>query len=157
MPARSRWSTWLFLAVTLFVFPLVAASAASSKARFFDAASQAAEFIEYNRSIALTAEQKAFRGRALESIPAPCCGKFSMATCCCPCNFAKSVWGLTNTLIVREHASAAEIRKAVMGWIAFVNPKGFTGDACDSAGGCGRNFSKNGCGGMDERDLHAAR
>ena len=135
--------------------------AASGRSRepikFFDAPSQTAEFIGYNRSIPLTPAQQAFRDKALAAIPAACCEKFSQATCCCPCNLAKSVWGLSNYLIVRQQATAPELQAAVRGWLKFVNPKGFSGDICDTAGGCGRSFSGDGCGGMDERNLTAAR
>jgi hypothetical protein len=124
---------------------------------FFDAASQSAEFIGYSRSITLTAEQKQIRDKALGSMPAACCDKFSQATCCCPCNLAKTVWGLSNYLIARKNADAAQVQKSVKDWLKFVNPKGFTGDICDSAGGCGKSFSNDGCGGMDERDLRNAR
>jgi len=165
MLRRSRFSTWIWLAITLGLLPLIAAlllegaakAAPARKARFFDAPSQAAEFIGYNWSIELSPAQKKLRDRALSGIPAPCCKKFSAATCCCPCNLAKSIWGLSNYLIVREDANLPQIQKTVRGWIAFVNAKGFSGDACDTAGGCGRSFSKNGCAGMDERNLLAAR
>jgi hypothetical protein len=165
MLAQSRRSTWIWLAVVLFVLPLLAAlsfdhAAAAAPAKrgpFFDAPSEAAEFIGYNRSIELAPAQKKLRDRALAAIPAPCCKKFSAATCCCPCNLAKSVWGLSNYLIVRRDANVPEIQKSVRGWIEFVNQSGFTGDACDTAGGCARKFSDNGCGGMDEKNLLAAR
>jgi hypothetical protein len=60
-------------------------------------------------------------------------------------------------MIVRERASVAEVQAAARQWLRFVNGRGFTGDVCDAPGGCGRNFSNNGCGGMDERNLLAAR
>jgi hypothetical protein len=155
------------LSVSLLILgaPLCAAlaleHAASSRSgqpvRFFDAPSQAAEFIGYNRSITLTAEQKKVRDKALAAMPAACCDKFSQATCCCPCNMAKSVWGLSNYLIARQNATAPEIQTAVKGWLKFVNARGFTGDVCDTPGGCGQTFSQGGCGGMDERNLLAAR
>lgn len=164
---HSRIFTWFWLVVTLLVLPTGAAlmldraaSAAPASARrtqFFEAASQAAEFIGYSRSIELTAAQRTLRDRALSSIPAACCEKFSAATCCCPCNLARSVWGLTNYLIVRQGADVPGIRRAVRDWLDFVNPRGFSGDACDTGGGCNRRFSNNGCGGMDERNLQAAR
>jgi hypothetical protein len=125
--------------------------------RFFDAPSQAAEFIGYSRSITLTPAQQAIRDTALAKLSAACCDKFSQATCCCPCNLAKSVWGLSNYMIARQHATAPELQVAVRGWLQFVNPKGFSGDICDTAGGCDRTFSADGCGGMDERNLTAAR
>jgi hypothetical protein len=158
-------STWVFLVGTLFVVPALAAfslngaasAAKAKKARFFDAGSQAAEFIGYNRSIVLTAEQQKLREKALSAIPAACCSKFSAATCCCPCNLAKSVWGLSNAMIVREHASVEQVQRGARDWLRFLNGAGFSGDVCDTAGGCGRTFSNNGCGGMDERNLLAAR
>jgi hypothetical protein len=134
-----------------------ASSRSAAPVRFFDAPSQAAEFIGYNRSITLTPGQQKLRERALAAMPAACCDKFSQATCCCPCNLAKTVWGLSSYLIARQHAGVAEVRTATRDWLKFVNPKGFTGDICDSPGGCGRTFSANGCGGMDERNLLAAR
>jgi hypothetical protein len=155
------------LSVALLVLgaPLCAAlaleHAASGRSRepikFFDAPSQTAEFIGYSRSIKLTPAQQAIRDKALAAMPAACCDKFSQATCCCPCNLAKSVWGLSNYLIVRQQATAPELQASVRGWLEFVNPKGFSGDICDTAGGCGRMFSGDGCGGMDERNLTAAR
>jgi len=125
--------------------------------RFFEAPARAAEFIRDARSIRLTPAQRRLRDRVLAGIPAPCCARYPAKTCCCPCNLARSIWGLANVLIVREGAEPAAIEAAVRRWIRFVNPAGFTGDACDSAGGCTRRFSKNGCGGMDENDLAAAR
>jgi hypothetical protein len=165
MSARPRSFDWLWTTLTLLgVLALAAillegaASAAPArKARFFDVPSQTAEFVGYNRSIALTPAQEKVRETALAAMDAPCCKKFSMATCCCPCNLAKSVWGLSNAMIVREHATPAQIRTAVKGWLKLINGQGFSGDACDTAGGCGRKFSNNGCGGMDERNLVAAR
>ena len=157
-------SSRLALAVLILGAPLCAALAldrAASKGaaapKFFDSASQAAEFIGYDRSIALTPEQQKLRDKALSSIPAACCDKFSQAICCCPCNLAKTVWGLSNYMIVRQHTGASELVGAVRAWLKFVNPKGFTGDVCDSAGGCGRTFRDDGCGGMDEKNLLAAR
>src|SRR6202162_787492 len=162
MPSLSRR-----LSVSLLILgaPLCAAlaleRAASSHAappvRFFDAPSQSAESIAYNRSITLTAKQKKVRDKALAAMPAACCDKFSEATCCCPCNLAKTVWGLSNYLIARQHAGAAEVRVAARDWLKVVKPTGFNGDICDTAGGCARMFSGDGCGGMDEKNLLAAR
>jgi hypothetical protein len=134
-----------------------ASSGASRAMKFFDVPSQTAEFIGYARSVTLTPAQQKVREKALEAMAAPCCKEFSLATCCCPCNLAKSAWGLANHMIARRGASAGEVREAVGGWLAFVNPNGFSGDACNSAGGCARRFAQNGCGGMDERNLLNAR
>ena len=129
----------------------------STEVKFTDVASQAAEFIGYQRSIPLTPEQKILRDRALSGVAAPCCEKFSAATCCCPCNLAKSIWGLSNYLIVERKGGLKEIQKTVRGWLGFINSKGFSGGACDAVGGCARSFSHDGCGGMDEKNLTAAR
>lgn len=134
-----------------------ASSGASRSVKFFDAPSQTAEFIGYSRSITLTPSQQKVREKALRAMAAPCCKEFPLATCCCPCNLAKSAWGLANYMIARRCAGAGEVREAVGGWLAFVNPNGFSGDACNSAGGCARRFAQNGCGGMDERNLLNAR
>lgn len=149
----------------LFGVPLFAAMALeraaapprSGPVRFHDVRTQTAELIDYSRSTALTPEQQSLKNRVLGTISAPCCEKFSVATCCCPCNLAKSVWGLSNFLIAKRHASAGELEEAVQRWFWFTNAKGYSGDACDTAGGCARPFSTNGCGGMDERNLLAAR
>ena len=120
--------------------------------RFTDARGQAAEFISYEKAIALTAEQEKVMEEALSSIPAPCCKQYSLATCCCPCNLAKSTWGLSKFLIARQHAGAAEVSAAAARWLRFINPNGYSGDACFK-GGCARPFEDNGCGGMDGRHI----
>ena len=140
-----------------FALDRAASSHTSRSIKFFDAPSQAAEFMGYSRSIALTPAQQRVREKALRAMSAPCCKEFPLATCCCPCNLAKSAWGLSNYLIARKGATAAEVKEAVGGWLAFVGPNGFSGDACNSAGGCDRRFAHNGCGGMDERNLLTAR
>ncbi len=132
-------------------------SGSSPARRFFDVPRQSAEFIGYTHSITLDPAQQSLRDRVLERTPAACCAKFSAKTCCCPCNLAKTVWGLSNFLIAREGADAAVLEKTVRSWLAFVNPAGFSGKACDQPGGCGRQFSRDGCGGMNENDLLAAR
>ncbi len=119
---------------------------------FSDVRAQAKEFIGYADSISLTPEQQKVKGAVLFAIPAPCCKKFSAATCCCPCNMAKSIWGLSNFMLARHNASAAELRTAVEEWIRVINPAGFSGDACFNRG-CDRPFAKNGCAGMDRGHL----
>jgi hypothetical protein len=113
---------------------------------------EAERFIGYHRSIQLTPEQEATKREALEAIPAPCCSNFSTATCCCPCNLAKTIWGLSNFLIAEKGFGPDQVRHAVNAWIGAINPSGFTGDAC-FAGGCGRSFEEGGCGGMHESQL----
>ena len=116
---------------------------------FHDVAAQTREFIGYDGSIQLTPEQEAIRVEALSAIPAPCCSDNSAATCCCPCNMAKSVWGLSKYLITEKGADVAQVRQAAQDWFRFINPTGFSGDTC-YIGGCNRAFKDNGCGGMNE-------
>jgi hypothetical protein len=113
---------------------------------------RAMEYIGDESSIELTAKEKATMDEALSSIKAPCCSSYSMATCCCPCNLAKSVWGLSKVLIHRHHYGSGQVRLAVTDWLASTNPDGYSGDACFT-GGCGRAFDRNGCGGMDTKKL----
>jgi hypothetical protein len=164
MMLRRRLTSWS-LPVLLFGVPLCAALALeragdarqkTAATRFHDVAAQSIKFISYSKSIALTAEQQDLRDRVLAKIPAPCCKEFPLSTCCCPCNLAKSVWGLSNYLIVEKNASAEQLDRTVKLWLGFTNARGYSGDACD-IGGCDRAFSANGCGGMDERNLLAAR
>ncbi len=109
-------------------------------------------YIEYYDTIELTAEQEAVKEEALTAIPAPCCSNNTAYTCCCPCNMAKSWWGLTHYLIAEQGASAEQVQVAIEEWIEFINPDGFSGDSCYS-GGCSRAFHDNGCGGMDADTL----
>jgi len=117
--------------------------------KFTDVHRQAAEFISYDDSIVLNPDQKKVMDEALSSIPAPCCAQYSIATCCCPCNLAKSTWGLSKSLIANQHANATQVKAAASAWLQFTNPEGYTGDACFTKG-CNRPFERNGCGGMDE-------
>lgn len=130
------------------------ASAASAKpvttvggVTFEDVEAQTRQFIAWHDSIELTPAQEAIRFQALSTIPAPCCSDNSAATCCCPCNMAKSVWGLSKYLITEKGAGVEQVRKAAQDWFAFINPGGFSGDVCYT-GGCGKAFHENGCGGM---------
>ena len=129
--------------------PLDARAAANEPIEFVDARKQAAKFIAYYHSIRLTPEQAAIKKQALSTIPAPCCEDYSIATCCCPCNLAKSVWGLTHHVIADEGYDADEVKEVVGEWIGFTNERGYAGDACYN-GRCGRPFSQDGCGGMNE-------
>ena len=119
---------------------------------FHDLKAQTETFISYYHHISLTPEEAAVRDDALSPIPAPCCDSYSAATCCCVCNLARSIWGLSNYLIHEEKYSAEETGAAVIEWLAFTNPTGYSGSACFN-GGCGRPFSRDGCGGMKEGKL----
>ena len=160
MPSATRRIALVALLVVPFLLPSPGAARSERSAapiRFRDAGSQTAEFIGYTRSITLTPEQQARKNRVLGSIPAPCCKDYSVATCCCPCNLAKSVWGLSNYLIAKKNATDAKLEASVKDWLCFVNAKGFSGDVCYSSGGCDRPFDANGCGGMDEKKLVISR
>jgi hypothetical protein len=112
----------------------------------------AARYIAYYKSIALTPGQEKVKTEALETIPAPCCKEYSIATCCCPCNLAKSVWGLSHYLIAQRGQGAGEVRKAAREWLRTANPSGYAGDACGE-GRCALPFHEDGCAGMDERKV----
>jgi hypothetical protein len=109
---------------------------------------RAEQYIDYWNAIPLNTDQERVKDKALRSIKAPCCSQYSMATCCCPCNLAKSVWGLSHYLIGRKGYTAPQVKKAVLQWLEAINPAGFTGNACFT-GGCKRPFAQNGCGGME--------
>jgi hypothetical protein len=130
--------------------------AKSSDIEFTDAQAQARQFIGYYHTIALTASQQEIKRQALENLPAPCCRDYPALTCCCQCNLSKSVWGLSHYLIAQKGYDAARVRATVERWLRFVNPGGFSGDACYT-GGCDRAFDRNGCGGMSEARLVARR
>lgn len=115
---------------------------------------RARQYISDYHEITLDADQQKVKEEALGSIPAPCCSEYSTLTCCCPCNLAKTVWGLSHGLIARKGAGVEEVRRAVTDWLATVSPDGFSGLACHN-GGCARSFADNGCGGMSESQLLA--
>ena len=119
---------------------------------FTDVRVQAPEFMGYNNSIKLTADQETIKRAALSGIRAACCKDFSAYTCCCKCNLSRTVWGLANYLIAEKGYGAEQTAQKVTEWLRFVNPGGFAGDACYT-GGCARPFAKDGCGGMNEFQL----
>ena len=123
-----------------------------NRIEFYDAHSQAKEFIAYSNSIALTPEQEKTKSEALSAIPAPCCSNYSISTCCCPCNLAKSAWGLSNFLLAERNYNANQVKEAVSEWIHFTNKDGYAGNACYK-GRCNLPFGEDGCGGMDERRI----
>lgn len=127
-------------------------AAVASPIEFTDVKTHTREFIDYYNTIELTPEQELVKREALSRIPAPCCSDNTAYTCCCPCTMAKTWWGLSHHLIADEGLSAEEVQAAVEGWIEFINPRGFSGDACYT-GGCVRPFHRNGCGGMDEKQI----
>ncbi len=112
----------------------------------------AQRFLEWNREIVLTEAEDALMKEALTAMPAPCCSDRSAYTCCCPCNLAKSWWGLTKYLITEEAADVERIQSVVSEWFELVGPEKFSGDICYT-GGCSRAWRNNGCGGMSEDTL----
>jgi hypothetical protein len=109
-------------------------------------------FIGYYQAIRLTPEQERIKVQALSTIPAPCCAENPLATCCCPCNMAKAAWGLSAWLITEKGYDAEQLNLATKKWLAAANPDGFSGNACHN-GGCARPIHKNGCGGMNDRQV----
>ena len=145
---------FVVIAILLAAAPQQAAEtkAPQKQLKFYDVRVQTPEFISYYNSIKLTPDQEKIKIEALSSIPAPCCNTYSIATCCCPCNLAKSAWGLSNFAIVKLHYDTAQLKQAVTEWIRFTHAKGFAGNACFQ-GRCGSSFANDGCGGMQESKI----
>lgn len=150
--SKKTWVVTVLIVVGLALVGAVSlALGDSGEVVFDDVEAQTEQFITYQRTITLTAEQEAIKKEALEALPAPCCSDNSAYTCCCPCNLSRSTWGLSNYLIAERGAGVKEVREAAARWIEAVNPDGFSGDVCYSRGGCMRPFEHNGCGGMNPR------
>jgi hypothetical protein len=127
----------------------------------------AATFLQYYEQYGLTPEQEAIKREALTPLVAPCCDDNSMYTCCCPCNLAKTVWGLSARLVVVEGFDAPAVREAALQWLRFIrrdyykareleqqglDPRTFgvyAGNSCYE-GRCELPFRQGGCGGMSE-------
>ncbi len=124
-------------------------AAAAGSESFTGSLDETKRFIGFYHSIRLSPEQERLKVEALSAMSAPCCSKYSLATCCCPCNMAKAAWGLAAWLITEKGYDAAQIRSAEAAWLKQVNPDGFSGDSCFT-GGCTRPMRSNGCGGMKE-------
>lgn len=148
---RASLALCAVLALTVLSYGLYAGTALSAEdgVEFTDVEAQAREFIGYYHSIELTPEQEAVKKQALTQLAAPCCSDNSAYTCCCPCNMAKSVWGLSNYLIAEKGYDADQVKEAAERWFAFINPKGFSGDVC-YRGRCNLPWAEGGCGGMGE-------
>ncbi len=133
------------------VLPVKASSVAGSDA-FTGSLDEIKTFIGFYHSIRLSPEQERLKVEALSAMSAPCCSRYSLATCCCPCNMAKAAWGLAARLITEKGYSSDQIRQAEASWLKRVNPNGFSGDSCFT-GGCTRPMRANGCGGMKEESI----
>ncbi len=137
---------------SLFDRAMDAASADTGSRDFTGSLDEIKRFIGYYHSMQLTPEQERLKVEALSAMSAPCCKKYSLATCCCPCNMAKAAWGLAAQLITEKGYKAEQIRQAETAWLKKVNPAGFSGDSCFT-GGCTRPMRANGCGGMKEDNV----
>ncbi len=132
--------------------------------------SNAAQFVNYYNTYKLTSEQDAIKREALTALVAPCCDDNTMYTCCCPCNLAKSVWGLSAYLIVEKGYNAAAVRQAALQWLQFIRPDyyraieleqqglnprdyGLRHSASCYEGKCELPFSEGGCAGMNALKL----
>lgn len=125
------------------------ASNNASKMEFTGDRAETERFIEWYKSIDLTAEQVATRKAALEALPAPCCSQFTADTCCCECNMKRATHGLAKYLIVKRGWNADAVRTAVAEWHQVSHPNGFRGDAC-MKGRCNLPFAQDGCAGMTD-------
>ena len=147
MKSKSVFRVLFVLTLALTFFLSTTGSATKAPPRDFRA--EAKTYIGYYNTIKLKPEQEGIKNAALTKIPAPCCSDNSIATCCCPCNLAKAVCGLSAHLIVEKGYDAKRLEKAVREWLAASNPNGSSGKTCYT-GGCGRSFHQDGCGGMIE-------
>ncbi len=77
------------------------------------------QFIDWYYTTPLLPEEKEIMKQALEMIPAPCCDDNSAATCCCECNLARSVWGLSAYLIHEKGYGIEAAREAARQWLQF--------------------------------------
>lgn len=152
-----RLVPWFLTAAVIVLLSAVAMNGRSgddsmvqgSLEQYHDVRQQTRDFMAHYRSISLTPDQEAVMEEALTAIRAPCCSDRTAHTCCCDCNMAKTWWGLSKHLIADQGFNAEQVRIAVTEWFEFINPDGFSGNACYT-GGCNRPFHQNGCGGMTE-------
>ena len=135
----------------LIIVPLLAVAllgAAESDLKFHDVKQQTAEFMAYNEEIELTAAQKELFEEVLTPLAAPCCSDRSALTCCCPCNQARTWWGLTKHLLVNLDYDVESARAKVEEWFEFTHPNGISEVSSCYTGRCPLPFAENGCGGM---------
>lgn len=151
--------------VSVLVQPVQSAQPTGHRHEFKGTQEEAQYFMDKNREIVLTPDQEAMFLAALDqkdsqgnpTVPAPCCADKTAATCCCECNLARTIWGLSKSLIV-DGADATEVRMAVLAWTYALNPAGYAGlkrveDSTCYVGGCEKSIKSDGCGGMDEKHL----
>jgi hypothetical protein len=96
MTTATHLRRWITAAVAVLAISSAAAAppskAAAGKMVFKDVKTQTQEFIGY-ADMSLAPEQQKVKDDVLSAIPTVCCKKFSMKTCCCPCNMAMTIWG----------------------------------------------------------------
>ena len=59
--------------------------------------------------------------RFIDPLTDPCCPPSPMPTCCCPCNFAESIWGLSKYLIVEHNYTTEGVRESALEWMQFTH------------------------------------
>lgn len=149
---RKYGSLSVFIFVVILAVSGVRGDEKKQEIKFYDVKAQSEEFIGYYNSIKLTPEQEKLKTDALSGLPAPCCSDQTMATCCCPCNHSKTVWGLSNYVISKLNYDKEKVRKTAADWIQYTHKNGSSGDACYK-GKCNAPFHEDGCGGMKEDQL----
>ena len=124
-------------------------------------------FIDFYNTVTLTPGQESTMRNALLPLKAPCCDDNSMATCCCPCNLAKSVWGLSSYLIAEKDHGVDQVRESALQWLRFIHSDyyviqelkdrgvdpgtyGLSHENPCYVGQCELAFVDGGCGGMGE-------
>ncbi len=124
-------------------------------------------FMDYYHAVTLTPEQESTIRNALLPLKAPCCDDKSMAACCCPCNLAKSVWGLSNYLVVEKNYDVDQVRESALQWLRFIHSDYYVIQELSNRGidpgmyglshenacyvdECELPFVDGGCGGMGE-------
>jgi len=80
------------------------------------------QFIDWHNSLELSAEEQSIRDAALDPLVAPCCDSYPMTSCCCPCNLARSVWGLSAYLITEKGYEVNQLRESADQWLHFIRP-----------------------------------
>lgn len=129
---------WLLLIAAILLLSAVAINARhddqpsihGSLVQYHDVEAQTLEFMGYCRSVTLTPEQESIMGEALTAIKAPCCSDETAHTRFCDCNMAKAWWCPSKHLIADRGFAAEQVTTAVVEWLEFINPDGFTGNAC---------------------------
>ncbi len=125
------------------------------------------QFIDWYYTITLSPEETEVIQEALLLLPAPCCNDNPMTTCCCECNLARSVWGLSAYLIHDKGFGEEEVQAAALRWLQFARGDYYIARALEERGisplqyglttfgSCYRDMcelplTKGGCAGMNE-------